>query len=66
MAIPIEKEPKEFWQEFKCHERCYFCNKETNTWHIGTNQPVCSLCAKEHKVSELKKSHPQYNKPKLK
>jgi hypothetical protein len=49
MAIPIEKEPK----EFKCYERCYFCKKETNTWHNGTNQPVCSVCAKDHKVSEL-------------
>jgi DNA polymerase III psi subunit len=58
--IPIYKEPKEYYKDFKCYEHCVFCNKPTNTWHDGTNQPVCKDCAKTHKVSELQKSHPNY------
>ena len=61
--IPIHKEPKEFYEETHVYEHCYFCNKPTDTWHNGTNQPVCKKCAKTHKVSELQKSHPNY-KPK--
>lgn len=66
MAIPIEKESKELYKETHCYEQCYFCKKETDTWHMGTNQPVCPLCSKEHKVSELPKAHPDYKKPKNK
>ncbi len=61
--ILIHKEPKEFYEETHVYERCYFCNEPTDTWHNGTNQPVCKKCAKTHKVSELQKSHPNY-KPK--
>jgi hypothetical protein len=62
--IPIEKEPPDFYANLKVYERCYFCIHETNTWHIGTNQPVCANCAKTHKVAELKKAHPDYKPPK--
>ena len=64
--IQIHEEPKEYYEESKVYERCYFCNKHTNTWHNGTNQPVCKDCAKKHKVSELQKSSPNYNNLKLK
>ena len=62
--IPIEKEPSDLYESAKVYEHCYFCNKPTNTWHTGTNQPVCKSCSKSHKVSELQKSHPEYKKPK--
>lgn len=52
--IPIEKEPPELQQEFKCYELCFFCKKQTDTWHLETNKAVCSNCSKKHKVSELK------------
>lgn len=58
--IPIHKEPDDLYLNLKVYERCYFCHKPTNMWHNGTNQPVCKTCAKTHKVSELKKSHPDY------
>lgn len=58
--IPIYKEPKKMFREFGVYEHCYFCNNPTDTWHNGTNQPVCKECAKTHKVSELVKSHPEY------
>jgi DNA polymerase III psi subunit len=58
--IPVVKEPKELYQEFRIHEHCFFCGNPTNTWHNGTNQPVCKICAKVHKVSELQKAHPKY------
>ena len=52
--IPIKKEPKELYREFKAYEKCVFCKKQTDTWHESTNTPVCKVCAKVHKVSELK------------
>lgn len=53
--IPIEKEPPELYKEFrKTYESCYFCKKNTDTWHEPTNKPVCETCAKAHDVSELK------------
>jgi hypothetical protein len=58
--IPVIKEPKELFLEFHIHEHCFFCQKPTDTWHNGTNQPVCKKCAKVHKVSELPKAHPKY------
>jgi hypothetical protein len=58
--IPIEKEPDDWYLSLRVYERCYFCNNPTDTWHNGTNQPVCEKCSKKHKVSELKKSHPEY------
>lgn len=62
MAIKIEKETPDLCKEFGVYEHCYFCNKPTITWHKVTNQPVCKECSKKHKVSELKKSHPDYKK----
>ncbi len=60
--IPIEKEPDELGNAFRHqYEHCYFCNTTTKYWHIPTNQPVCKGCSKKHKVSELPKSHPEYN-----
>ncbi len=53
MAIPIEKESRELFKQFHCHEQCVFCNKETTTWHKETNKPVCETCAQKHDVSEL-------------
>jgi hypothetical protein len=51
--IPIKKEPPEYFKETKVYEKCVFCKKSTDTWHERTNNPVCSNCNKEHKVSEL-------------
>ena len=52
--IPIHKEPKSFYEETHLYERCYFCNKPTDTWHHETNKPVCEKCSKIHNISELK------------
>jgi len=54
--IPIKQEPKEYYENTRVYEHCYFCSKPTDTWHLGTNQPVCKSCAKIHKVSEITKS----------
>jgi hypothetical protein len=51
--IPIKKESKELYKQFHVYENCIFCNKETDTWHLPTNQPVCSNCAKNYKVSDI-------------
>ena len=51
--IPIKKEPKELYKEFKAYETCKFCRKETDTWHEKTNTPICKDCAKSHKVADL-------------
>lgn len=51
--IPIIKEPAEMYEMTHLYEHCVFCNKNTDTWHIKTNNPVCKECAKNHKVSEL-------------
>jgi hypothetical protein len=53
VMIPIKKEPKELFEEFKVYEKCKFCGKETDTWHEKTNTPICKDCAKSHKVSDL-------------
>lgn len=59
--IPLVEEPKEHFKELGVYERCYFnCGNRTKFWHWRTNQPVCKRCAKTHKVSELKKSQPDY------
>ena len=59
--IPLVEEPKEHFKEFGVYENCYFnCGNSTKLWHWRTNQPICKRCAKTHKVSELKKSHPDY------
>lgn len=53
--IPIEKEPKELYKEFRVYEKCAFCQKETNTWHRETNTPVCNDCAESHTSEHLSK-----------
>lgn len=58
--IPIYKEPDDMYLNTRVYERCYFCNNPTDTWHNGTNQPVCEKCSKVHQVYELKKAHPEY------
>lgn len=52
--MKVTEEPKELLDEFGMYERCVFCNIPTTTWHVRTNNPVCYLCSKTHKVSELK------------
>ena len=51
--IPVVKEANKDFTFFNIYEHCYFCSKETSTWHLRTNQPVCTECAKVHKVSEV-------------
>ena len=51
--IRIKKEPKDLYANLRVYERCFFCNKPTNTWHMPTNQPVCSVCAPDHSPKEL-------------
>ncbi len=58
--IPRVKEPKCLSEAWGILEGCFFCGKETNMWHWRTNQPVCDLCAKSRKVSELPKCVPNY------
>jgi len=52
--IPIEKEPKELFEEFGFYEVCIFCKNKTNMWH-EKRTPVCKGCAKTHGGSEIKK-----------
>jgi hypothetical protein len=60
-VIPLVEEPKEHFREFRVYEKCYFnCGNSTKYWHWRTNQPICKDCAKKHKVSEVKKSHPSF------
>lgn len=51
--IPIKKEPKILYKEFKCYEKCLFCNKETNTWYLKLNKPICVDCSKSKNISDL-------------
>ena len=53
MAIPLVEEPKEFYEETHIYERCVFCNSSTKYWNEYSNNPVCQICAKSHKVAEL-------------
>ena len=50
MTIPVKKEPKMTPFGF---EKCVFCGQTTVYWHLKTNNPICKLCAKIHKVCEL-------------
>ena len=54
MAIPIEKEPPDLYENTRVYECCVFCRKETMYWHRTTNNPVCENCSGTHQVSELK------------
>ena len=64
--IPLVEESKDLFENTGVYESCYFgCGRTTKFWHWRTNQPICKECAKTHKVSEVKKSHPKY-KPKTK
>ena len=54
--IPIKKEPKELYKQFKKYERCLFCRNETDTWHIESNTPICSDCSKIKSVSDVEKA----------
>lgn len=56
MAIPLVKEPDDVC--FGVIEVCHFCRNGTRYWHQNTNNPVCTDCAKTHKVGEL----PDYGK----
>lgn len=51
--IPIEKEPKELYENTHIYEVCVFCKTKTDTWHTRTNNPVCKICCRTHKVHEL-------------
>lgn len=53
--IPIEKEPKEFYVYFKAYENCMFCDKETDTWNLQTNKPICKDCSEKNEVSDIPK-----------
>lgn len=53
MAIPIELEDPQLYKETKVYEDCVFCGAECKYWQKRTNNPVCPICAKSHKVSEL-------------
>lgn len=62
--IPLVKEPESETRMWGVTEKCYFkCGNNTVHWHWRTNQPVCTNCAKKHKVSELPKAHPKYKVP---
>jgi len=64
--IPIKKEHHEMYAFTGMYERCHFCNKQTDTWHDNTNNPVCFNCAKTHKVAELPDYGQEIRKNKLK
>ena len=54
MAIPIIKEDPEISKNFwGVVEDCHFCRQPTKMWHENTNNPVCEVCSKIYKVSEL-------------
>lgn len=54
MTIPLIREPSELIKDSGgvC-EVCLFCRQFTRYWHENTNNPVCPVCAKTHKVAEL-------------
>lgn len=52
IMIPIAKEPKEYYQDWHCYEKCIFCDNDTDTWYEKKNIPVCETCAKKHTVKE--------------
>jgi hypothetical protein len=56
MAIPIAPEHEDLIKIFRVYENCIFCDEKTNMWHDKTNSPVCSECAKKHKVAEIKEA----------
>lgn len=62
MAIHLIKECNELKINFRgLTEKCFFeCGNNADTWHAGTNQPVCPDCAKVRKTSELTLSSPKY------
>lgn len=51
--IKLVKEPAVFFKKTKVYEQCYFCKKETNTWHDKSNTPVCKYCAEIYKVEDI-------------
>jgi len=51
MTIPIKEEPKDLHE--LPSEVCYFCQKNTRYWHLKTNNPVCPMCSKIHRVIQL-------------
>jgi len=54
MTIPVQHESDEMVAEFGgIIEGCHFCKAPTRYWHENTNNPVCKVCAKSHKVAEL-------------
>jgi hypothetical protein len=53
MTIPTQEETKDLYDNTHILEVCVFCLKKTKFWHMRTNNPVCQICAKKHKVSEL-------------
>jgi hypothetical protein len=53
MTIPLVKEDAGVCAERGGLERCHFCTSQTRYWHVGTNNPVCQVCAKQHRVAEL-------------
>jgi len=53
MTIPLIEEDKDIITCFGVYEKCHFCKESTKYWHENTNNPVCPICAKKHKVKEL-------------
>lgn len=53
--IPIKKEPKDMYLDFRVYEHCLFCNKATNTWHLKSNTPICKECASIKGINDLPK-----------
>lgn len=51
--IKIQKEPKEYFKEFRVYEHCYFCQKQTDTWNIEHNKPVCVDCSTKYDTKNL-------------
>jgi len=51
----LEKEPEDYYLNTRVYERCYFCNSETEHWHLESNTPVCKKCAPIHDVKDIKK-----------
>lgn len=55
--IPIEKESPDLIKEFRVYENCVFCKKQTDTWNVETNKPICNDCSVNHEIEEIPKKY---------
>jgi hypothetical protein len=68
MAIEIEVEDTEELKKWglglhKIKESCHFCKTPTDTWHMASNTPVCSVCAGKYGENDISRKNISDKKP---